>query len=183
MIRQPAPQSNHSPASWPLGRTESLTPRGVNFCGYLRTESGVGAAARGYLRALKKTGLPLAPLDISDLQTNRSKDDEISQFQEEHRFDINLICADVELHYSILSHFGDDFFKDRYNIGLWAWELPRFPKKWFDRFAYYDEIWVASAFIADALSAVSPIPVVRMPPPLTVPHAGSRERGRERLEL
>src|SRR2546423_15155542 len=113
-------------------------PSGVNFCGYLRTESGVGAAARGYVRALEKIGVPLALLDISDLQTNRSQDSEIRRFDQDRPFDINLICADVELHYSILSHFGDDFFKDRYNIGLWAWELPRFPKKWFDRFAYYD---------------------------------------------
>src|SRR5438876_627935 len=61
--------------------------------------------------------------------------------------------------------------------------LPRFPRKWFDRFAYFDEIWVASSFIADSLSAVSPIPIVRLPPPLMLPASGSRERGRQRLGL
>jgi glycosyltransferase involved in cell wall biosynthesis len=183
MVHQPVLPSDQRRLSSRLGHMEPLSPGGVNFCGYLRTESGVGGMARRYIRALKATGLPLALLDISDLQTNRSKDDEISQFQQESPFDVNLICADVDLHYSILSHFGDDFFKDRYNIGLWAWELPQFPRKWFDRFAYYDEIWVASAFIAEALSAVSPIPVVRMPPALTLPASGSRDRGRHRLGL
>jgi glycosyltransferase involved in cell wall biosynthesis len=183
MIQQPVQQPNHRSAPWRLDGAPGLSPRGVNVCGYLRTESGVGAASRGYVRALENSGLPLALLDISDLQTNRSEDSEIRRFDRGHPFDINLICADVELHYSILSHFGDDFFKDRYNIGLWAWELPRFPKKWFDRFAYYDEIWVASAFIADSLASVAPIPVVRMPPPLTSAIPGSRERGRERLGL
>src|SRR5262249_23190988 len=51
-----------------------------------------------------------------------------------------------------------------YNIGAWAWELPRFPDRWYDRFAYYDEIWVGSSFIASALSHISPIPVIRIPP-------------------
>ena len=183
MVRQLDQPSDYRLASPRPERNESLLPGGANFCGYLRTESGVGGSARGYIRALKRTGLSLALLDISDLQTNRSQDDEIRQFHAEHPFDVNLICADVELHYSILSHFGEDFFKDRYNVGLWAWELPRFPKKWFDRFAYYDEIWVPSAFIADSLSSISPIPVIRMPPALTLPATGSRECGRQRLNL
>src|SRR5437868_6752986 len=171
MIHKMPRPSEAQPSAWRATDGRSLLPRGVNFCGYLRAESGVGAAARGYVRALEQTGLPLALLDISDLQTNRSQDDEVRQFDREHPFDVNLICADVELHYAILSHFGDDFFKDRYNIGIWAWELPQFPSKWFDRFAYYDEIWVASSFIAESLAAVAPIPIVRMPPPLTLPHA------------
>src|SRR5438876_12245759 len=113
MIQYPEQRSHDRAASWRLDGVESLLPRGVNVCGYLRTESGVGAAARGYVRALEKTGLPLALLDISHLQTNRSKDNALSRFDDEHPFDINLICADVELHYAILSHFGEAFFKDR----------------------------------------------------------------------
>ena len=54
----------------------------------------------------------------------------------------------------------------RYNIGAWAWELPRFPDRWYDRFAYYDEIWVGSSFIASAIAPISPIPVIRIPPVL-----------------
>src|SRR5205807_963305 len=179
LVEQPQIRAGHT-----LPGTEnvvSLQPRGINFCGYLRTESGVGAAARGYVRALEKAGLPLALLDISDLQTNRSQDRSLTKFQAEHPYDVNLVCADVELHYSILEQYGNKFFRNRYNIGIWFWELPRFPKKWFDRFAYYDEIWVASSFIAEALSAVCPVPVVRMPPALTPSSYGLRERGRERL--
>src|SRR5437763_567262 len=106
----------------------SLMPSGINFCGYLRTESGVGAAARGYVRALEKAEVPLALLDISELQTNRSQDETFTGMDGEHPYDVNLICADVELHYAILAHYGEDFFRNRYNIGIWAWELPRFPK-------------------------------------------------------
>ena len=156
--------------------------RGVNLVGYLRTESGVGSAARGYHRALGKLGVPCALNDISGLQGNRSLDASLAdQLVRDHPHDINLVCADVGLHYAILAHLGEDFFENRYNVGIWAWELPRFPAKWFDRFGYYDEIWVASSFIANALSAIAPVPVVRVPPVLTMPRRGVRQRGRAKL--
>jgi len=80
-----------------------------------------------------------------------------------HAYDISMVCADVELHYAILDRLGDGFFADRYNIGIWAWELPKFPEKWYDRFAFYDEVWVGSSFVADALAAVSPIQIGAKP--------------------
>src|SRR5262249_27225172 len=45
------------------------------------------------------------------------------------------------------------------------------------------EIWAGSSFIANTLSPISPIPVVRIPPVLTPEAAGSREAGRRRLEV
>src|SRR6266496_956983 len=137
---------------------------GINLAGYLRTESGVGAAARGYVRALQAAGVPVALHDLSHLSGNRAEDGMLTAFDSEHPYDTNLICADVEPHFAIVSHLGAELFQDRYNIGAWAWELPHFPEKWHDRFAYYDEIWVGSSFIANALAPVSPIPVVRGPP-------------------
>jgi len=147
-------------------------PNGVNVAGYLRTESGVGAAVRGYVRALRTLGAPLALCDISDLQTNRSDDRTLGSQNDTHHYRTNLVCADVELHYAIMAHLGEAFFLDHYNVGIWAWELPRFPEKWHDRFAFYDEIWVATSFIANALAPASPIPVVRVPPVLTVREPG-----------
>jgi len=94
-----------------------------------------------------------------------------------------MICADVELHYSILDRLGDGFFKDHYNIGIWAWELPTFPEKWHDRFAFYDEVWVGTSFVAEALATVSPVPVLRIPPVIDLTAQGSRESGRRKLAI
>jgi len=154
---------------------------GVNVVGYLRTESGVGAAGRGYVRALRALGIPLTFWDVSGLQTNRFKDDSLYQPDSNRLHDINMVCADVELHYAILAHLGEEFFTSRYNIGIWAWELTNFPRKWFDRFAYYDEIWVGSSFIADVLAPVAPVPVVRIPPVLTAQCHGDRRQCRRKL--
>jgi glycosyltransferase involved in cell wall biosynthesis len=163
------------------GAANHDTGIGVNVAGYLRTESGVGTAVRRYVRALRSLQIPLSLQDLSDLQGNRSNDQTLRGVGGDAPHAVNLVCADVELHYAILSHLGEAYFRDHYNIGIWAWELPRFPERWFDRFAFYDEIWVGTSFVANALAPVCPLPVVRIPPVLTVESVGSREAGRRRL--
>src|SRR5262249_7807487 len=83
----------------------------------------------------------------------------------------NVICCDLALHSAMRSRVGEEFFNQRFNIGVWSWELPVFPRKWYDRFAYYDEIWAPSAFLTGVFAPVSPIPVVRIPPVLSLDRA------------
>lgn len=158
-------------------------PTGVNACGYLRTESGIGTATRGYIRAIRSLGLPVALADLSDICVNRAEDRSLAGFDASCPFDTNLICVDIEKHFAVLSRMGEEFFDGRYNIGVWWWELPRFPQKWYDRLSYYDEIWVGTSFIANSLGPASPIPVIRIPPVLTLHHEGSRDRGRRRMGI
>jgi glycosyltransferase involved in cell wall biosynthesis len=156
-------------------------PDGVNLIGYLQDESGWGAAARGYARALESLHLPIAFNDLSVLSSNRSEDRTLERFDADHPYCVNLVCVDAAQHFAVLSHVGTGMFEGRYSIGAWAWELPRFPEKWYDRFAYYDEIWVTTSFVANVLAPISPVPVVRIPPVLTLKTVGSRESGRRRL--
>jgi hypothetical protein len=171
-----APAAGAAPAA---GRR----PDGVNVCGYFRDESGWGAAGRGYLRALRALECPLALMDLSGLTSNRSGDTSVAGFDAEHPYDVNLVCVDAGQHFAMQARVGPEFFEGRFNVGAWAWELPSFPQGWYDRFAYYDEIWVGTSFIANALAPVSPVPVVRVPPVLTPTSEGSREDGRRRLGL
>ena len=165
-----------------IQRISTAFPPGVNLCGYMRTESGVGTAVRRYLRALQRVeGLAVSVMDLSHLCANRAEDRTIGEFDAEHPHPINLVCVDVEKHFGALEAAGSSFFENHYNIGIWAWELPRFPEKWYNRFAYYDEIWVGSAFIANSLAPIAPVPVVRIPPVLTLDAPASRESGRRRL--
>ena len=161
---------------------ESLRPqiRGVRVTGYVSDESGWGAAGRGYVRALQQIGCPLTVHDVSALTGNRSEDRTLRHHDTATETDVNLVCVDAGQHFALLSAVGDSFFAGHYNIGAWAWELPRFPASWYNRFAYYDEIWVGTSFIASTLAPISPVPVVRVPP-VVLPPAGSRKRGRARL--
>jgi glycosyltransferase involved in cell wall biosynthesis len=139
-------------------------PLSVNVTGYLRDESGWGAAARGYVRALRCLGVPTRLADFSSLTSNRSGDCTVTEGDALADWDVNLMCIDAGQHFAVLSRADEDYLERRYNIGAWAWELPRFPARWYDRFAYYDEIWVGSSFIASAIAPISPIPVIRIPP-------------------
>jgi glycosyltransferase involved in cell wall biosynthesis len=139
-------------------------PLSVSVSGYLRDESGWGAAARGYVHALRRLGVPTRLKDFSALTSNRSGDRTLAEGDALSDWDVNLMCIDAGQHFAVLSQSDPDVFDRRYNIGAWAWELQRFPSRWYDRFAYYDEIWVGSSFIASAIAPISPIPVIRIPP-------------------
>lgn len=156
---------------------------GINLSGYLRTESGVGEIARRYARALRRLDVPLAINDLSSLSGNRAGDGSVAGISDGCPHDVNIVCIDVHQHHALLGERGREFFDGRYNIGVWLWELTQFPGKWHDRFAYYDEIWVPSSFIANTLAPIAPVPVVTMPTVLTPAARGSRERGRSRLRI
>src|SRR5262249_4195082 len=58
-----------------------------------------------------------------------------------------------------------------YSVGLWWWELSSVPGRFNASFDLLDEVWVGSEHIAEALRAISPIPVQKIvlpvdPPPL-----------------
>ena len=75
----------------------------------------------------------------------------------------NLIFVNADQATNFAWHKGEEYFRGRYTIGVWNWELTTFPPEWLTRFQYYDEIWVATDFVRDALAPISPIPVVKIP--------------------
>ncbi|MCL2935983.1 MAG: glycosyltransferase, partial [Trichodesmium sp. MAG_R02] len=69
---------------------------------------------------------------------------------------------------------------NKYNIGFWAWEIPKFPQKWITAFTPFNEIWTYSNYCAESISMVSPIPVIKMMPSINLPIP---KIGRKELEL
>jgi|GEM_PF-406007 len=189
LLDEAIPDSEETPAAlvsggrWANGVGALISPMGLNVCGYLRSEDGIGTVARSYVQALQSAKFPVALKDLSALSPQRAQDRTFERFDQTFPYPINLICVNADQHFSAKTHLGADYFDGRYNIAVWFWELPRFPAEWHDRFADYDEIWVASSFIADAIAQVSPIPVIRMPPAIAARQPGDRRRGRTRLQV
>src|SRR5688572_33237355 len=75
-------------------------PLAVNVSGYLRDESGWGAAARGYVRALRRLGVPTRLKDFSALTSNRSGDRTLADGEALSDWDVNLMCIDAGQHRS-----------------------------------------------------------------------------------
>ena len=138
---------------------------GINMAGYFQGEFGVAEAGRRYASALKSVDIPHVLNNFSS-SAHRNKDEEFSEFKKENPYDINLIAVNADQSKVFYETVGQDYFKNKYNIAIWFWEISDFPEKLSSNFKYYDEIWVASNFIADSISKLSPIPVVKISGPL-----------------
>lgn len=134
---------------------------GVNLAGYLTSEKGTGEAARSAATVLSAAGVPLALNNIIDT-ASANKETPPGAVRRENPYAINIAWINGDQAANFAFHKGSDYFKGRYNIGAWAWEVTDFPEEWMPRFQYFDEIWVPSIFVQEALSRVAPIPVTSM---------------------
>ncbi|HEX4563558.1 MAG TPA: methyltransferase domain-containing protein, partial [Solirubrobacteraceae bacterium] len=147
---------------------------GVNVAGYFEAVLGVGEAARQIVAALESQGVEIAPTLLTAGAS--PQDEHLAPKQAEPRFPVNLICANADMVPVVAQELGAEFFADRHSIGYWWWEVSRFPERWLGSFSYLDEVWAGSRHVAEALSEVSPVPVVRIPPPAEVPDPPSLTR-------
>lgn len=114
------------------------------------------------IRSIKKSEIRFA-LNNIEQQWLRRNDKTYSDFSKENPYAINLLHVNADQVPNVFSQLGERYFAGKYNIGYWFWELSDFPRKWFGAFDYFNEIWVASDFLLDAISKVSPVPVVKIP--------------------
>jgi glycosyltransferase involved in cell wall biosynthesis len=137
-------------------------PFGVNLAGYFRSEKGVGEAGRASARALEAAAIRYVLNDVID-SGSFNTDSVPGKVSDENPYSVNLIHVNADQVPIFAAHKGDSYFRGRYNIGCWFWELSYFPKEWYPSFGFFDELWAPTSFIQDALSRVSPVPIVRMP--------------------
>jgi GT2 family glycosyltransferase/glycosyltransferase involved in cell wall biosynthesis len=159
-----APARPAPPQIRPVPPSSSATalPFGINVAGLFASEKGVGEGARTTLRSLEAAGIPYVLNNFTD-DGSLNRDTAYNRYTDHNPHRVNLlhIGADIFPEFVLLN--GGDYFRDRYNIAYWAWELSRFPPEWESSLQYLDEIWVPSNFTLDAISRVAPIPVVRIP--------------------
>src|SRR6266540_2704609 len=142
-------------------------PLGVNIAGYLSTESGMGEAARASIRSLEAAGVPMVLTNVGSRL--RTQDRSYTAFTDENPHPFNLVHLNGDNMAGFAAARGRAYFRDRYTIGYWFWELSRWRDDWLDGFNYVDEVWVASEFTRACLAEVSPVPIVTMPLPFVLP--------------
>lgn len=159
--------------------SERARPFGVNVAGYLRSELGIGEVARQTIGALDAAEVPVLPVGLHAADSRQGHPYEVVG-PADNAFAINLVCVNADGLPALVDDVGSGFLADRYSIGLWWWETSSFPDRDIPSFSLLDEIWVGSAFVAEAVGAVSPIPVVYVPVAIEVPDAdpfAAGERG------
>jgi len=116
------------------------------------------------VRAADAAKIPTAAVQLKLHCKSRLGDPTLVPFlQETNPHAVNVFHLDAPASRDIDTHHGKEFRAGKYNIGYWAWELPEFPDSWLTAFNYFEEIWVPSEFVREAIAAKSPLPVVTMP--------------------
>jgi glycosyltransferase involved in cell wall biosynthesis len=159
-------------------RVQPALPLGVNVAGYLDATLGLGTAARNVIDALRAAGVSVAPLLLA---SDAPREDAPPVVSEEPVHPVTIVCVNPDGMEGARHQLGDAAFADRHVIGMWWWEVDVLPQRWLRAFDLVDEVWVGSSFVADALAAISPVPVVHVP--LPVPKPVAAPDGRSELGL
>ncbi|MBD2432647.1 MULTISPECIES: glycosyltransferase [Fischerella] len=142
---------------------------GVNISGYVNSEFGLGEGVRGTIRAIEAVGIPFVINNCTFNTMHRKMDSSYTDFSDKNPYPINIIQVNVDMINTFISSASPEYFKNKYNVGFWAWELPEFPKEWLSAFNLFDEIWTPSAYCVDAIAPVSPIPVLKVMHSISLP--------------
>ncbi len=144
-------------------------PWGVNVAGYLRSELGVGEAARAVITALDARGVPLMPVHGAYVPQSRQGHSFAFLGPSAAPFPVNLICVNADQLPAFLSDAGPGFSEGRYTIGFWWWEVTTFPDSSRGALELVDEVWVGSEHVAAALRPLSNVPIAKVRIPVTMP--------------
>jgi len=139
---------------------------GINVAGHFKGTLGIGEAARNYAIAIRNKKIPHV---LNTVQAGKKDTDtSFEHFDKKNPHPLNLLIFNAYPTKWIYKKLGSKYFKNKYNIAIWFWELSDFPEKWIDRFQYYNEIWVASNFLVNSISKLSPIPVIKIECPVVI---------------
>ena len=127
----------------------------LTIVGYVSQATGVAAGAHASAAACKEAGISCELIDALPLAPVRGQ------------YSISLLHVNADQTQIVARALGENFFRDRYTIGMWAWELEELPDVFLEAFDWLDEVWAVSRFVQEAVAEKSPVPVVHMPHSVT----------------
>jgi glycosyltransferase involved in cell wall biosynthesis len=135
---------------------------GVNIFGYISAPTGMGELSRSMARSIVAAGLANQTFDIpQNLTDYRELSPPVDARQ--NLFNINLFNVNADQTINLYYHLGRSVFNNRYNIGMWAWELSEFPDEWIPAGQPLDEIWALSRFTRQSIQKKISAPVNYIP--------------------
>ena len=137
---------------------------GLCVSGYLRSEIGLGQAARNIVYACDAVRLPVSSRSIA--LPSRENDEEFAT-------KCNPI-VDRKAHLVVTGlgaaeHYRLDVAPGRRNILFPFWELGSIPQEWHAAIRDFDEVWAPSRFVASAFDGISGVTLHYVPQPVKVP--------------
>lgn len=135
---------------------------GVDVIGYLTTESGVGQAGRNLKNGVEESRFTYTACNIQQ-SDSRSKVD--IHIDNELRNRIAIVAVNADQFGHVIGSIGSNFFKNRYVIGQWFWEVEDFPNHLKPAFEYVNEIWAPTKHIQKIFEqhSATETPITYMP--------------------
>lgn len=163
-VNSSAPVNQITASNDGVAQSRDTLQLGVNLIGYTRAEMGIGEGARSDAKALDAADEAFGIICFQSGNPSRMTD-----LSWQHKeigsapYDVTLLHINPDHALQAITELPADYFNGHYRIGYWAWELPEIPEAWVETFVHFDEIWVPSNFVQDAVAMRSPIPVIRIP--------------------
>ena len=142
--------------------------KGINIVGFINYELGIGEDARLACKALgshthicatePKFNIPSPMIPESDRWKTSSTP----------KYDTNIIYMPANEHLSLALKTYDSFFKNRFSICNWQWELPLWPKALRPCLGLANEIWAPTTYIQNAINSVGSSQAIFMPMPVHI---------------
>jgi glycosyltransferase involved in cell wall biosynthesis len=152
---------------------------GINLVGYFDHQTGIGESVRCAARAARAADIPVSCIQLKCSTLIRGQDTEFAgRLVKDNPHLANVFHVPIIQGPDVERAHGPGFFRGKYNIAYWAWELEEFPCGWAWMHRYFDEIWVPSRFVADAVAAKLPLPTTVMPHAIDFPVPEGNFRGR-----
>jgi GT2 family glycosyltransferase/glycosyltransferase involved in cell wall biosynthesis len=137
---------------------DRLASLGANVIGHFCYPCGLRVSVEAMAEAIEDAQGLVAR---RNLRTDPGEDPHHADFAGLEPYDVTIIHTQPQPFFD-QSYSRSDLIQRTprpYRIGYWYWELDTVPGSWAEQAASLDEIWAATAFVADAIRKISPVPV------------------------
>ena len=150
---------------------------GFNLVGHALSELGLGQNLRYACAAVRYASLPYGVVEFSDgVPAQRNESLTTVALRRDNPYAINVLTMSPAQLPDAYCRFGQDFFSRPVNVLYAFWELSRWPDEWREWLDLFDEIWVPTRFVEDAVMQVAKSPVYRVAPCVELPAASGKGR-------
>jgi hypothetical protein len=156
VLRPPAPAGVVDLTEPTMHGSSPLLVPGTTVVGYLRAAFGLGDAARRLVHLVAESGDHVRGLSYDHVSAALTVPWPDPPMNESEATDIVVLAVNGAEANRARRALGARATRGRYVIGLWFWELEDLTVDMASGFAAVNEVWVASAFTAEAVRRAAP---------------------------